>query len=326
MYEGDRARKQTLIDFGWRLPSALDNRPLKFAEFEKLAGQTMFVSATPGKYELTKTKGEIVEMVVRPTGLVDPETIIRPSEGQLEDLIVRLRDRAAKKERALITTLTKRTAEDLSSFLTTKGLKVRYLHSDIDSLERIQILQDLRSGVFDVLVGINLLREGLDLPEVSLVAILGADHEGFLRSETTLIQISGRAARNVGGQVILYADTITGSMKRALDEMDRRRVKQLAYNKEHGITPRTIVKAIEALEEFQSTAKRESLMLLRDGDAPLSAKELPAIIADVESRMRAAADALDFEAAVLLRDQLFELKSMSASRPSTGRAKSRQKK
>jgi len=323
MYEGDRARKQTLIDFGWRLPSALDNRPLRFAEFEALAGQTVFVSATPGPYELKKTQGEIVEMVVRPTGLVDPETIIRPSEGQLDDLIVRLRDRAAKKERALITTLTKRTAEDLAAFLTTKGIKVRYLHSDIDSLERIQILQDLRAGVFDVLVGINLLREGLDLPEVSLVAILGADHEGFLRSETTLIQISGRAARNVGGQVILYADTITGSMKRALDEMDRRRVKQLAYNKEHGIKPKTIVKAIEELEEFQSAAKREGLLLLRDGDAKLSAKELPAIIADVETRMRAAADALDFEAAVLLRDQLFELKSMSASRPAGGSKKKR---
>ncbi|MDD5303441.1 MAG: excinuclease ABC subunit UvrB [Elusimicrobia bacterium] len=321
MYEGDRARKQTLIDFGWRLPSALDNRPLKFAEFETLAGQTVFVSATPGPYELRKTQGEIVEMVVRPTGLVDPETIIRPSEGQLEDLIVRLRDRVAKKERALITTLTKRTAEDLAQFLTTKGLKVRYLHSDIDSLERIQILQDLRSGVFDILVGINLLREGLDLPEVSLVAILGADHEGFLRSETTLIQISGRAARNVGGQVILYADTVTGSMKRALDEMDRRRVKQLAYNKEHGITPKTIVKAVSELEEFQSTAKREGLMLLRDAERPLTAKDLPTIIAEVETRMRAAADALDFEAAVLLRDQLFELKGMSASRPSSGRAK-----
>ncbi len=325
MYEGDRARKQTLIDFGWRLPSALDNRPLKFAEFEKLAGQTVFVSATPGKYELQRTQGEIVEMVVRPTGLVDPETIIKPSEGQLEDLIVRLRDRAAKKERALITTLTKRTAEDLSSYLLTKGLKVRYLHSDIDSLERIQILQDLRSGVFDVLVGINLLREGLDLPEVSLVAILGADHEGFLRSETTLIQISGRAARNVGGQVILYADTMTGSMKRALDEMDRRRVKQLAYNKEHGITPKTIIKAVEQLEEFQSTAKREGLLLLRDGDAPLSAKELPTIIADVESRMKAAADSLDFEAAVQLRDQLFELRSMSASGPAGGRAKKKKR-
>ncbi|MEK7233742.1 MAG: excinuclease ABC subunit UvrB [Elusimicrobiota bacterium] len=325
MYEGDRARKQTLIDFGWRLPSALDNRPLKFAEFEKLSSRTVFVSATPGPYELKKTQGAIVEMVVRPTGLVDPETIIRPSEGQLEDLIVRLRDRVAKKERALITTLTKRTAEDLSQFLTTKGLKVRYLHSDIDSLERIQILQDLRSGVFDVLVGINLLREGLDLPEVSLVAILGADHEGFLRSETTLIQISGRAARNVGGQVILYADTITGSMKRALDEMARRRIRQLAYNKEHGITPKSIVKAVSELEEFQSTAKREGILLLRDAEIPLSAKELPAIIADVESRMRAAADALDFEAAVLLRDQLFELRSMSASRPSSGRSKSRAK-
>ncbi|MBI2790215.1 MAG: excinuclease ABC subunit UvrB [Elusimicrobia bacterium] len=321
MYEGDRARKQTLIDFGWRLPSALDNRPLKFAEFEKLAGQTVFVSATPGPYELKKTKGEIVEMVVRPTGLVDPETIIRPSEGQLDDLIVRLRDRAAKKERALITTLTKRTAEDLASFLTTKGIKVRYLHSDIDSLERIQILQDLRAGVFDVLVGINLLREGLDLPEVSLVAILGADHEGFLRSETTLIQISGRAARNVGGQVILYADTVTGSMKRALDEMDRRRTKQLAYNEKHGIKPKTIVKAIEQLEEFQSAAKREGLMLLRDAERPLSAKDLPTIIEEVEKRMRAAADALDFEAAVQLRDQLFELKGMSASRPSAGRAR-----
>jgi excinuclease ABC subunit B len=323
MYEGDRARKQTLIDFGWRLPSALDNRPLKFAEFEKLASQSVYVSATPGPYELKKTQGEIVEMVVRPTGLVDPETIIRPSEGQLDDLIVRLRDRVAKKERALITTLTKRTAEDLSQFLTTKGLKVRYLHSDIDSLERIQILQDLRSGVFDILVGINLLREGLDLPEVSLVAILGADHEGFLRSETTLIQISGRAARNVGGQVILYADSITGSMKRALDEMDRRRVKQLAHNLKHGIKPKTIVKAIEELEEFQSTAKREGLMLLRDAAAPLSAKDLPTIIADVENRMRAAADALDFEAAVLLRDQLFELKSMSASRPARGRKKTK---
>jgi excinuclease ABC subunit B len=325
MYEGDRARKQTLIDFGWRLPSALDNRPLKFAEFEALAGQTVFVSATPGKYELAKTQGEIVEMVVRPTGLVDPETIIRPSEGQLDDLIVRLRDRAAKKERALITTLTKRTAEDLSAFLTTKGIKVRYLHSDIDSLERIQILQDLRTGIFDVLVGINLLREGLDLPEVSLVAILGADHEGFLRSETTLIQISGRAARNVGGQVILYADTITGSMKRALDEMDRRRVKQLAYNKEHGITPKTIIKAVEQLEEFQSTAKREGLMLLRDAERPLNAADLPTIIDDVEKRMKQAADNLDFEMAVQLRDQLFELRGMSASKPSAGRAKSRKR-
>jgi excinuclease ABC subunit B len=321
MYQGDRSRKQTLVDFGWRLPSALDNRPLKFAEFEALAGQTVFVSATPGPYELQKTAGEIVEMVVRPTGLIDPETIIRPSEGQLEDLMERLRDRAKKKERTLVTTLTKRTAEDLTSFLTTQGFRVRYLHSDIDSLERIQILQELRAGVFDTLVGINLLREGLDLPEVSLVAILGADHEGFLRSETTLIQIAGRAARNVGGQVILYADTTTGSMKRALDEMNRRRTKQVAYNKEHKITPKTIIKAVEDLEEFQTAAKREGLMLLRDAERPLTAKDLPVIISDVEARMRAAADALDFEQAVLLRDQLFELKSMSASRPKAGRKK-----
>ena len=312
MYEGDRARKQTLIDFGWRLPSALDNRPLKFAEFEALAGQTVFVTATPGPYELSKSGGEIAEMVVRPTGLVDPEAIVHKTEGQLDDLLTRIEQRAKKKERTLVTTLTKRTAEDLSAWLTTKGVRVRYLHSDIDSLERIQILQDLRAGQFDVLVGINLLREGLDLPEVSLVAILGADHEGFLRSETTLIQISGRAARNVGGQVVLYADTVTGSMKRALDEMERRRVKQLAYNKEHGITPRTIVKAVEELEEFQKEAKREGLMLLRDAERPLTAQALPGIISDVETRMKAAAEQLDFEQAALLRDQLFELKSMSA--------------
>ncbi len=320
MYEGDRARKQTLIDFGWRLPSALDNRPLKFAEFESLAGQTIFVSATPGPYELKKTQGEVAEMVVRPTGLVDPETIVLPSEGQLDDLLVRLKDRAVKKERALITTLTKRTAEDLSAYLTTKGVKVRYLHSDIDSLERIQILQDLRAGVFDALVGINLLREGLDLPEVSLVAILGADHEGFLRSETTLIQIAGRAARNVGGQVILYADSRTGSMERALGEMDRRRVKQLAYNEKHGIKPKTIIKAVEELEEFQTNAKREGLMLLRDADKPFKAQDLPGIIEEVESRMKAAAEQLDFEQATMLRDQLFELKGMSASRPAGGGA------
>ena len=314
MYEGDRARKQTLVDFGWRLPSALDNRPLKFSEFEALAGQTVFVSATPGPYELKRTKGEVVEMVVRPTGLVDPVTIVLPSEGQIEDLLARIKTCVAGKTRVLVTTLTKRTAEDLAEHLTSRGVKARHLHSDIDSLERIQILQDLRAGVFDVLVGINLLREGLDLPEVSLVAILGADHEGFLRSETTLIQISGRAARNAGGQVVLYADEVTGSMKRALGEMDRRRAKQLAYNKAHGITPRTIVKKIEQLEEFQTTAKREGLMLLRETERPLTAKDLPVLLEEVETRMRAAADSLDFEAAAILRDQLFELKEMSVSR------------
>jgi excinuclease ABC subunit B len=219
MYAGDRSRKQTLVDFGFRLPSALDNRPAKFPEFEGLLKQAIYVSATPGPYELDKAKGEIVEQVIRPTGLVDPEVIIKPSKGQIEDLIERIRGRVEKKERVLVTTLTKRTAEDLTEYLNEKGIKVRYMHSDIDALERIEIIQNLRKGTFDVLIGINLLREGLDLPEVSLVAVLDADKEGFLRSETTLIQICGRAARNVGGSVVMYADNITGSMKRAMDEM-----------------------------------------------------------------------------------------------------------
>ncbi|MBI4377220.1 MAG: excinuclease ABC subunit UvrB [Elusimicrobia bacterium] len=311
MYEGDRSRKQTLVDFGFRLPSALDNRPLQFHEFEALAGQTIYISATPGPYELKKTRGEFVEQVIRPTGLVDPEVIVHPTEGQLDDLIERIRARADKRERVLVTTLTKRTAEDLSAFLSSKGLRVRYLHSDIDSLERIEILRELRQGHFDVLVGINLLREGLDLPEVSLVAILGADHEGFLRSETTLIQISGRAARNVGGEVVLYADERTGSMKRALDEMSRRRKKQLEFNRKHGIKPRSIVKAVSDLEEFQSTAKREGLALLRETEKPLTAKDVPALAEEIEARMREAADNLDFELAAELRDQLYELKEMA---------------
>jgi len=312
MYAGDRSRKQTLVDFGFRLPSALDNRPLQFAEFEALSGQSIFISATPGPYELKKTKGEVVEQVIRPTGLIDPEVIIHPSEGQLTDLIERAKGRAARKERTLVTTLTKRTAEDLTGYLISKGLRVRYLHSDIESLERIQILQELREGKFDVLVGINLLREGLDLPEVSLVAILGADHEGFLRSETTLIQISGRAARNVGGEVVLYADTRTGSMNRALAEMTRRRVKQVEYNKIHNIKPKTIIKAVQALEEFQTTAKREGLSILRDRETPLTAKNIPGIAKEVEEQMRQAADNLDFELAAALRDQLKELREMAA--------------
>ncbi len=318
MYAGDRSRKQCLVDFGFRLPSALDNRPLKFDEFERLAGQTIFVSATPGPYELKKTKGEFVEMVVRPTGLVDPAVTIHPTEGQLEHLMEKVKDRAAKKERTLVTTLTKRTAEDLTSFLIGKGVRARYLHSDIDSLERIQILLELRQGKFDCLVGINLLREGLDLPEVSLVAILGADHEGFLRSETTLIQISGRAARNVGGEVVLYADSRTGSMDRALAEMERRRVKQLAYNKEHHITPKTIVRAVEDLEEFQSAAKREGLALLGEMQKGLTAKDVPALEGELEARMKEAADNLDFEVAATLRDQLFELREMTAVKKRSG--------
>ncbi len=312
MYEGDRSRKQTLVDFGFRLPSALDNRPLKFHEFEALAGQTVFVSATPGPYELQKSKGEIVEQIIRPTGLVDPQVIVRPSEGQLEDLMGRIRARVEKKERVLVTTLTKKTAEDLASFLASKGLRVRYLHSDVEPLERIEILRDLRSGKFDILVGINLLREGLDLPEVSLVAVLGADHEGYLRSETTLIQISGRAARNVGGEVVFYADEVTGSMRNALAEMERRRVKQEAHNKKHKITPKSVVKAVADLEEFQSSSKREGLAMLRETAKPLSAKDVPVLMDEIESRMKEAAENLDFETAAALRDQLFELRAMSA--------------
>ncbi|MBI5631014.1 MAG: excinuclease ABC subunit UvrB [Elusimicrobia bacterium] len=314
MHEGDRARKQTLVDFGFRLPSALDNRPLKFDEFESLASQALYISATPGPYELKKAKGEVVEQIIRPTGLVDPEVVIRPTEGQLGDLMVRVRERAERKERTLVTTLTKRTAEDLSSYLAGKGLRVRYLHSDIESLERIQILQELRQGKFDVLVGINLLREGLDLPEVSLVAILGADHEGFLRSETTLIQISGRAARNVGGQVVLYADERTGSMDRALSEMNRRRKKQLEHNRAHKIQPRTIVKAVQELEEFQTSAKREGLSLLRETSRALTPKDVPILAEELETQMRQAADNLDFELAAALRDQLLELRGMAAVR------------
>ncbi|MBI4679211.1 MAG: excinuclease ABC subunit UvrB [Elusimicrobia bacterium] len=323
MHEGDRSRKATLVDFGFRLPSALDNRPLRFDEFTALAPQTVFISATPGPYELERARGEVVEQVIRPTGLVDPEVLILPSEGQLQDLIARLNDRAGRRERALVTTLTKRTAEDLTAYLTTQGVRGRYLHSDIESLERIQILRELREGKFDVLVGINLLREGLDLPEVSLVAILGADHEGFLRSETTLIQISGRAARNVRGAVILYADARTGSMQRALSEMSRRRERQLEHNRVHGITPRTIEKAVQDLEEFQTSARRQGLRLLRDRQMELSPKTLPIILKDLETQMKEAAESLDFELAAVLRDQLFELKGMAVSAPNRARSNRR---
>ncbi|MBI4051588.1 MAG: excinuclease ABC subunit UvrB [Elusimicrobia bacterium] len=317
MYEGDKARKEVLIQYGFRLPSALDNRPLKFDEFESLANQTIYVSATPGPYELKKSKGLVVEQVIRPTGLVDPDVTIHPTEGQIQHLIGEIQKITSKKERVLVTTLTKRTAEDLASYLTEKGLRVRYLHSDIDALTRVEILKDLRKGAFDVLVGINLLREGLDLPEVSLVAILDADNEGFLRSETTLIQISGRAARNVNGRVLLYADRKTGSMQRALGEMERRRKKQLEHNEKHKITPRSIQRAVHELEEFQYEAKREGLALIRDVESkPLSKKNLPHIMKEIEHRMKDAADNLDFELAAVLRDQLFELREMRVgSRP-----------
>ena len=310
MYNGDRSRKQMLIDFGFRLPSALDNRPLKFDEFESLLPSTIFVSATPGPYELTASGGEIVEQVIRPTGLVDPQVTVHPSAGQIDHLLGKIQEHIAKKERTLVLSLTKKTAEDLSAFLIEKGVKTRYLHSDIDALERVEILKQFRQGAFDVLVGINLLREGIDIPQVGLVAILGADNEGFLRNATTLIQISGRAARNVGGEVVLYADRETESMKYALGEMNRRRAMQEAYNKEHHITPRSIQKAEVELKEFENSAKNEGLGILHEALPQPTAKNIKKVAAEVERQMRKAADNLNFELAAELRDRLFELRQM----------------
>ncbi|OGR53767.1 MAG: excinuclease ABC subunit B [Elusimicrobia bacterium RIFCSPLOWO2_02_FULL_39_32] len=312
MYEGDQARKNILVQYGFRLPSALDNRPLKNPEFEALVKNVLYVSATPSSYEFQKSKGAVVEQVIRPTGLVDPEIEIHPIKGQIDHLIKEIELRVKRKERVLVTTLTKRLAEDLSQFLSQKKLKVRYLHSDIDALKRVEIIKDLRKGAFDVLVGINLLREGLDLPEVSLVAILDADKEGFLRSETTLIQICGRAARHLNGKVIFYADFMTGSMKRALGEMNRRRKIQLEYNQTHHITPKTIVKAIDEMEEFQIKAKKQGLSLLRENRLQYAGKNLPEMMKEIEAQMKEAAERLDFETAALLRDQLFEFKEMRA--------------
>jgi len=330
MYEGDRSRKQTLVDFGFRLPSALDNRPLKFKEFESLMPQTVYVSATPGPYELQKALGKktaepgqaLVEQIIRPTGLVDPEVRICPAKGQVAHLVGEIKKQVEKGGRTLVLSLTKKTAEDLADYFAEKGIRARYLHSDIDTLERIEILADLRAGKFDVLVGINLLREGIDIPEVSLVAILGADNEGFLRSETTLVQICGRAARNVGGQVILYADRRTGSINRALAEMDRRRAKQLAYNAEHHITPRSIKKETVKLEEFQLEAKHTGLAILHSiADRTVTPAHVPGMIAELEKQMRQAADNLDFELAADLRDQMLELKQMSVKGAGGGRKK-----
>jgi len=317
MYEGDKSRKQTLVNFGFRLPSALDNRPLKFNEFEGLCGQSVYVSATPGPYELNKTAGEFVELVIRPTGLVDPEVVIKPIKNQIEDLIMELKNCVAKKTRALITTLTKRLSEDLCAYLKEKGFKVEYLHSEIVALKRIEILRRLRLGEFDILVGINLLREGLDLPEVALVAVLDADKEGFLRSETTLIQVSGRAARNSQGRVILYADKITGSMQRAIAEMDRRRSKQEKHNKLHGITPKTIIKAIHKLEEFSETAKKDALKNIYaiDPSQIITPSNASKVIKKLEEEMLSAADILDFETAAILRDRISEINQMTASTP-----------
>ena len=310
MFNGDQSRKQMLVDFGFRLPSALDNRPLKFDEFESLLPSTIFVSATPGPYELQASQGEVVEQVIRPTGLLDPKVIVHPSFGQIDHLLSKIKEHIEKKQRTLVLSLTKKTAEDLSSFLIEKGVKTRYLHSDIDALERVEILKQFRQGVFDVLVGINLLREGIDIPQVGLVAILGADNEGFLRNATTLIQISGRAARNVGGEVILYADRETESMKYALGEMNRRRAIQEAYNKEHHITPKTIEKAEVELKEFEASAKSDGLGILHEALPVPTAKNIHKIAAELEKQMREAADNLNFELAADLRDKLFEIKQM----------------
>ncbi len=302
MYNGDRARKTTLVDYGFRLPCAYDNRPLKFEEFEQRLNQVIYVSATPGKYEQERS-GQIVEQVIRPTGLLDPRVEVRPIEGQIDDLIGEINIRAARQERVLVTTLTKKMAEDLTQYLQTAGIKVRYMHHDIDTIERMEIIRDLRLGSFDVLVGINLLREGLDLPEVSLVAILDADKEGFLRSETALIQTIGRAARNADGDVILYADKITPSMRQAMDETQRRREKQDAYNKAHGITPKTIRKDIRELLEIAEPAKRDAKPVKQ-----MTKLEKLQLIDKLEKQMKEAAKMLEFELAAALRDQIIELR------------------
>jgi excinuclease ABC subunit B len=311
MYHGDRSRKEVLVEYGFRLPSALDNRPLTFEEWEARVGQLVYVSATPGPYELEKARGVVVEQVIRPTGLMDPPIEVRPVRGQVDDLLGEIRDRAARSERVLVTTLTKRMAEDLTQYYQELGVKVRYLHSDIDTLERVEILRDLRLGVFDVLVGINLLREGLDLPEVSLVAILDADKEGFLRSGGSLIQTSGRAARHVQGRVIMYADVVTDSMRAAINETSRRRALQQAYNAEHGITPTSIIKAIDGV--LTSVYERDYMGVPETGRAqrPVyrTQAELEAGIAALEKDMRAAAANLDFERAAALRDQIRALKT-----------------
>ncbi len=307
MYNGDQARKATLVEYGFRLPSALDNRPLRFEEFEKKMGYTVYTSATPGPYELGKVD-QVIDQVIRPTGLIDPEVVVRPIEGQIDDLIGEIYQRSEREERVLVTTLTKRMAEDLADYLEEAGIKVHYLHSEIDTLERVGILRDLRKGIFDVVVGINLLREGLDLPEVSLVAILDADKAGFLRSDTALIQTIGRAARHVHGMVIMYADKITPAMKTALDETNRRREKQQAYNQEHGIEPAGIKKSISDItERIKQNAVTEKGV---DYDAQIPVPELKKIISALQSEMLEAAENLEFETAAGLRDQIFELREM----------------
>ena len=322
MYEGDASRKRTLVEYGFRLPSALDNRPLTFNEFLERSGQKVYLSATPGKYEMTKSKGEFVEQVIRPTGLVDPKVVIKPIKGQIDDLLGEIKVRTERDERVLVTTLTKKMAEDLTDYFVESGVKVRYLHSDVDTLRRVELLSELRAGLYDVLIGINLLREGLDLPEVSLVAILDADKEGFLRSTTSLIQTIGRAARNVSGEVHMYADNITDSMMRAIDETNRRREKQVAYNKEHGVDPKPLRKRIADITEMLVRESEDTTELLassrKRSSAPVGLhtkslvqrpqEELLGLIESLTEQMREAAGQLHFELAARLRDEIAELK------------------
>jgi len=312
MYEGDRSRKLTLVEHGFRLPSALDNRPLRYDEFESLLKYVIFVSATPGDFELERSGGEVVEQIVRPTGLVDPVIEVRPVKGQVDDLIAEIRKRVEKRERVLVTTLTKRMAEDLTSYLSVLGIRVRYLHSDISALDRVEILRDLRFGEFDCLVGINLLREGLDLPEVSLVAVLDADKEGFLRSRTSLIQTAGRAARNIDGTVIFYADRMTDSMRRAIDETNRRRKKQIEYNRKHGITPRSIVKSIDEVKIATSVAdakrRGRKKVVFDELDVVKGHYDEKSLLRALEEEMWKEAKAMNFEKAASIRDRIEEIK------------------
>jgi excinuclease ABC subunit B len=320
MYHGDRSRKEVLVAYGFRLPSALDNRPLNFEEWEQRVRQVVFVSATPGPYELAKSQGVVVEQIIRPTGLIDPPIDVRPVKGQVDDLLQEIRTRVERRERVLVTTLTKRMAEDLTQYYQELGVRVRYLHSDIETLERVQILRDLRRGEFDVLVGINLLREGLDLPEVSLVAILDADKEGFLRSGGSLIQTSGRAARNINGRVIMYADSVTDSMRTCIHETERRRAIQEAYNQEHGITPQSIIKQID--DVMSSVYERDYMTpaVLRDDTERFKTQaELDAHIASLQEQMRSAAANLDFEKAASLRDDIKRLRNPELGLPRTVR-------
>ena len=311
MYEGDRSRKDNLVDYGFRLPSAYDNRPLLFGEFETKVNQAIYSSATPGPYELSKNE-QVVEQIIRPTGLIDPEVMVRPVKGQIEDLVSEIRNRAEKKERILVTTLTKKMAEDLAEYFDELGIKVRYIHSEVETLKRVELLRDLRAGEFDVLVGINLLREGLDLPEVSLVAILDADKEGYLRSETSLIQTIGRASRNVSGQVIMYADTITDSMRRAMHETNRRRRIQMEYNIRNRIKPESVRKDIRSIIEDLPPSEIEGPGILE-----YSKEKIPVIIANLEQAMLLAAQELEFERAAKIRDKIRQLKPMAQKRASS---------